>query len=297
MSKEGKNKHKALRIICIILVSLILLLSAELLYSNFALTVSRYEIRDQRTSNRIRIAFISDLHSREFGKDNARLLRKIAGEEPDLIAFAGDIINSDADEEEVERMLSLISAASGIAPVYFGLGNHENDYLSTHGDSLLSDLSKAGAVVLDRRYLDISVNGTPIRIGGYSGYYRTPQMSTFDPDKQADDFRFFDDFENTDRFKVLICHIPLNWLDWNYRNRSPVDLVLSGHYHGGVIRIPIIDKGLFAPYVGKYPPYTKGFFVGKKANVVLTTGLAGSKGIPRVFNPPEIVVVNIAPET
>ena len=67
-------------------------------------------------------------------------------------------------------------------------------------------------------------------------------------------------------------------------------------YHGGVIRIPILEQGLFAPYVGKFPPYTKGMFVGEKATCVLSTGLAGSYGLPRFFNPPELVVVELSPQ-
>ncbi|MBR0135429.1 MAG: hypothetical protein IJM18_04450, partial [Clostridia bacterium] len=111
--------------------------------------------------------------------------------------------------------------------------------------------------------------------------------------RQSDDWRYFAEFEDTDRYKILLDHIPTNWLDWNYRDKYPVDLVLSGHYHGGVVRIPILDRGVYAPYVGWFPPYTKGMFEGEKATCVLTTGLAGAKGLPRFFNPPEIVTVEL----
>ena len=158
---------------------------------------------------------------------------------------------------------------------------------------LAERIEQAGAVVLEAEYVDTEINGTPLRIGGYAGYYRTPQMDTSNAARQEELMRFFDDFEDTDRFKLLINHVPTNWLDWGYRDKAPVDLVLSGHYHGGVVRIPILDRGVYAPYVGWFPPYTKGLFEGEKATCVLTTGLAGAKGLPRFFNPPEIVTVEL----
>ncbi len=294
--EEPHKKHRVLRTILLVFGILLLLIGAELLYSNYHLIVSRYSVRAQGVSGGIRIVFLADLHGREFGKNNSSLLEKIAAEKPDIIALGGDIINSDADDEEVTRMCAFVSEAAKIAPVYFGMGNHEYNYIADHDASLAEKLTEAGAEILDGNYLDIEINGTPVRIGGYEGYYRTAHMNTPDKDRQSADWRFFEAFEDTDRVKILINHIPTNWLDWHYKDRSPVDLVLSGHYHGGVIRIPIIEQGLYAPYIGKFPPYTKGLFEGEKANCVLTTGLAGSKGIPRFFNPPEIVVVDLLPE-
>ena len=295
MNSNKHKKHRILLTICLIIGAIFALIGAELLYSNFSLKISRYTIETEKADNAFRIVFISDLHGREFGKDNSRLLKKIADEKPDIIALVGDIVDEDSGETEVESICAFISAAAEIAPVYFGMGNHEYNYMEKQDPDLPKRIAEAGATVLDAGYLDIEINGTPIRIGGFEGFYRTPHMNTSDKEKQSSDWHFFEDFENTDRFKLLLNHIPTNWLDWNYRNRSPVDLVLSGHYHGGVIRIPIIEQGLYAPYVGKIPPYTKGMFEGKKATCILTTGLAGAKGVPRFFNPPEIVVVDVSP--
>ena len=297
MKEKKTRKHRVLRVICIILAVLLLLTGVELLWSNYAITVSRYTVTSEKVTGSFRIVFLADLHGREFGERNSRLLKKIAAEEPDLIAFVGDIFNEDADEEEIKRMCALIHSASEIAPVYFSMGNHELSYQRTHEQSLMTEIEAAGATVLDVSYLDLEVNGTSVRLGGYMGYYRTPHLN--------EDYRnnievcqeFFKDFEDTDRFNILLNHIPTNWLDWDYRDWCPVDLVLSGHYHGGVIRIPILEQGLYAPYVGKFPPYTKGCFEGTKATCILTTGLAGSYGFPRFFNPPEICVVDIHPQS
>ena len=293
MEKIKRNKHRWWKILLIILSVLILLSGAELLYSNYAITASRYSVSSEKVTGSFRIVFLSDLHGREFGSGNSRLLTKISAEEPDLIVMAGDIIDSGDGEVEVAAVCAFIRSASIIAPVYFSLGNHETVLITDRIPDLEKRLSAAGAVVLDNRYLDLTVNGTELRLGGYTGYYRIPHLDTQDSQEQAELVAFADDFENTDRFKLLLNHLPIIWLDWGYRNKFPVDLVLSGHYHGGVVRIPILEQGIYAPYVGFFPPYTKGLFAGKEATCILTTGLAGSYGLPRFFNPPEIVVVDV----
>ena len=291
--KPGKNRRRR-KILLIILAILLLLAGAELLSSNYAITVSRYTVSSEKVTGSFRIVFLSDLHGREFGNGNSRLLEKISAEQPDIICLVGDIFNKDADETEIGRMCSLIRSTAELAPVYFCMGNHEYAYQKGHESSLRERIEAAGAVVLDHEYLDLEINGTQIRLGGYEGYYHTPHMDTPDPESQKTLFTFEEEFQDTDRLKILMDHIPTCWLDWDYRDTLPVDLVLSGHYHGGVIRIPILEQGLYAPYVGKFPPYTKGLFAGKEATCILTTGLAGSYGLPRFFNPPEIVVVDVS---
>ena len=106
---------------------------------------------------------------------------------------------------------------------------------------------------------------------------------------------FADEFENTNRVKILLCHIPTPWLDWGYIDQFPVDLVLSGHYHGGQVRLPLIG-GLYAPYVGFFPEYTRGIFQGEKATCVLSVGAGTENGLPRINNMPEMVVVEMKPE-
>ena len=277
-----------------ILAIILLLIGAELLYSNYYLTSSYYSFSSDKINGSFRIVFLADLHGREFGKSNSRLLAKIEKEHPDLICLVGDIFNSNSDPNEITAMCDFIRVATDIAPVYFSLGNQDASYIREYGPGLLEQVNATGAIVLDNSYIDLTMNGTAVRIGGYMGYYRTPHMNTSDPTEQQQLSTFAIDFENSDCLKILLNHIPTNWLDWEYRNTYAVDLVLSGHYHGGVIRIPILEQGLYAPYVGKFPPYTKGMFVGKTATCVLTTGLAGSYGSPRIFNPPEIVVIDLA---
>lgn len=294
MNRDGKKLRRWCKM-CMAAFILLVLILAELLYSNLALSTARYAVRSSKLASPIRVVFLSDLHGRSFGRGNRRLLEMIEAEQPDVIALVGDFFNEKAKGREIERVCGFIGEAAKIAPVYFGLGNHEYFYVKRVDASLTERIAEAGAVVLEREYVDTEINGSRIRIGGYSGYYRTPHMNSADVEQQAADWRFFADFEDTESFKLLLDHVPTNWLDWEYRDKVPVDLVLSGHYHGGIIRIPFVDKGLYAPYVGWFPPYTKGMFEGEKATCILTTGLAGANGIPRFFNPPEIVVVDVVP--
>ena len=286
---------RILRWIAAVLALLLLLTCVELFRSNCRITVSGCELRSEKIAEPIRIVFLSDLHGLEFGPGNEGLLNKIAAQGPDLIMLGGDIFNSDADTVEIDSMCGFIRACAELAPTYFGMGNHEYFYLQNDKAGLRGRITEAGAVIVDNDQCDIEFKGSAFRIGGYMGYYPYPHMTTDDPEQIALEKAFLKDFRDTDRFTILLNHIPTGWLDWNYYNKDAVDLVLCGHYHGGVIRIPILEQGLYAPYVGKFPPFTKGVFVGKAATCVLTAGLAGSYGLPRFFNPPEICVVDLLP--
>ena len=279
-----------------VLLTIAGLLAAVLLYgfaSSLFLHVETVSLVTDVVSP-IRVVHLTDLHNAQFGKDNAKLIDKVAAQNPDLIIMSGDMLNEDDPNSEI--VTALISDLSLIAPVYFGYGNHEKHWEKTHGQDLRPLLEQAGASVEDNDYIDLELKGTKIRIGGYMAYYPVPHMSTNDEAQEALELAFAEDFENTDRLKILINHIPTGWVDWNYVNKYPVDIVFSGHYHGGMIRIPILDQGLYAPYVGLFPHFTKGVYVGQKATCILSAGLGIEHHIPRFYNPPEIMVVDLTPK-
>lgn len=253
------------------------------------LTVARYEVPAE-LSEPIRIVQLTDLHSWEFGDENRELVELVAAQEPDLILMTGDMM--DRSDENADVVCSLIRELVTVAPVYYGYGNHEYEWMRSHAESLTSELTEAGAVVLDVAYTDISVNGQELRLGGYHGYYRQPHMFEVTEEEKAAQLAFCDDFEDTDRYKILLSHIPTTWLDWGYIDKFPVDLVLSGHYHGGQIRLPLVG-GVYAPYIGLFPPYTEGIYTGTQATCILSTGLGSSPGIPRINNLPQITVVDL----
>lgn len=289
--------RKTIRFILILLSAFALLIAVVVGYfyiTSKNLTINKYSLNESVNSS-IRILQLSDLHNAEFGDNNEELIDLVKKQSPDLIVMSGDMINR--DEENLDIITDLISSLSDAAPIYYGYGNQEVDWIESFSTDLEDKLTQAGAVVLNNSYRDVSVNDSELRIGGYMGYYRQPGMLTQDEEQKKIELDFANDFENTDRLKILINHIPTQWVDWDYINIYPVDIVFSGHYHGGAIRIPIIDQGLYAPYVGWFPPYTKGLFSGTQAKCVLSTGLGSEHNIPRLNNPPEIVVVDVVPYT
>ena len=279
-----------------VLLTILILLTGVLLYgfvSSLFLHVETVSVKAGVVSP-IRMVHLTDLHNTQFGKNNAKLVDKVTAQNPDIIIMSGDMLNEDDPNTDV--VLSLISDLSSVAPVYFGYGNHEKHWEKVHGQDLRPLLEQAGASVVDNDYVDLEFKGTEIRIGGYMTYYPVPHMSTSDEAQQALELAFAEDFENTNRLKILINHIPTGWVDWNYVNKYPIDIVFSGHYHGGTIRIPILDQGLYAPYVGWFPHFTKGVYTGEKAMCILSAGLGIEHHIPRFYNPPEIMVVNLTPK-
>lgn len=241
----------------------------------------------------IRIVQLTDLHSHSFGSDNEKLIRLILQQDPDLIVMTGDMM--DDSDESPDVVCHLIRELSGHVPVWYGYGNHEREWMNTTGTDLTSILEEAGATVLTNEYRDITVNGQEIRIGGHHAYYRYTGMYKISPEQSKEETDFANSFEATDRFKLLLCHIPTVWLDWKNIDMFPVDLVLTGHYHGGQIRLPLLGP-LYAPYIGFFPEYTEGLFIGQEAACVLSRGLGSSPGIPRINNLPEITVIDLIPK-
>lgn len=289
------KKHRS-RLVLHILFVVILLIVGIVLYSYLAfqgLIVSHYTI-EADISTSIRIVHLSDLHNAEFGDGNCELIMLVADQNPDLILITGDMLNR--DEEDVSVITALLPRLADIAPVYYGLGNHEVSWEKTFGRDITKVLEEAGAAVLEAEYLDLEFKGQQIRLGGLMAYYRQPGMMRTTQAANERQFRFAAEFEDTDRYKILLNHIPTPWVDWGYNNLYPVNLVLSGHYHGGMIYFPLLERGLYAPYVGWFPENVRGVFEGEKATCVLSAGLGSEYQIPRIHNNPEIVVVDLIPE-
>ena len=274
---------------------LLLLVLTELHATKCAtqLTVAHYEVPADMEET-IRIVQLTDLHGREpFGAGNRSLVDTVAEQKPDLILMTGDML--DKTDENADTVCRLIEACVKIAPVYYGYGNHEYDWVRTHGEILEEELTRAGATVLNVAYRDLTVKGQQLRIGGYYGYYRQPGMFPLTAEQKAAEMSFADNFENTQRYKILLSHIPTAWIDWAYIEEYPVDLVLCGHYHGGQVRLPFVG-GLYAPYIGLFPEYTEGMYVGNKATAILSSGVGSNPGVPRINNPAQLVVVDLVAE-
>lgn len=265
----------------------------ELLMMNVICHVE-YNIKISAEKAFFRFILISDLHGKSFGRENSRLIAKIQEQSPDAIFLDGDMIDRSADQTDVQELLRLIERLHEIAPVYFAPGNHELEYMQTDA-SLLTQVAEAGAVVVNDSYVDVTIAGQPLRIGGTMGHAfcfgRSEEEFSSSPE-----YQFLKEFEDTDVPKICLAHMPDTFIFNGAYNLWNVDLVLSGHTHGGLIRLPFIG-GLYAPMQGWFPEYDRGYFrLGEHMQMIITSGLAGHGMIPRINNPPEIVVIDLVPE-
>ena len=264
------------------------------LFGNAHISAESYSVALQNLGGPVRIVLLSDLHGKSFGWDNSRLIAKIGEQAPDAIFLDGDMIDRSADQTDVQELLRLIERLHEIAPVYFAPGNHELEYMQTDA-SLLTQVAEAGAVVVNDSYVDVTIAGQPLRIGGTMGhaFYFGRSEEEF---SSSPEYRFLKAFEDTDVPKICLAHMPDTFIFNGAYSMWNVDLVLSGHTHGGLIRLPFIG-GLYAPMQGWFPEYDLGYFrLGEHMQMVISSGLSGHGVIPRINNPPEIVVIDLVPE-
>lgn len=265
------------------------------LFGNAHISAESYSVALQNLGSSVRVILLSDLHGKSFGRENSRLIAKIQEQTPDAIFLDGDMIDRSADSADVQELLRLIKRLHEIAPVYFAPGNHELEYMQTD-TSLLTQVTEAGAVIVNDSYVDVTIAGQPLRIGGTMGhaFYFGRSEEEF---SSSPEYQFLKAFEDTDVPKICLAHMPDTFIFNGAYNLWNVDLILSGHTHGGLIRLPFIG-GLYAPMQGWFPEYDQGYFrLGEHMQMVITSGLAGHGVIPRINNPPEIVVIDLVPET
>lgn len=283
-----KQKHRFVKYFVIVIIICVLVFCVDLLLSQKYISITSYICENNKIKQNFKIAHLTDLHNYQFGSKNQRLISKVKAEAPDVIFMTGDMLN--ADEERPEIMTDLIRQLVLIAPVYASLGNHELEYMQLYGNrDLIAQMEETGAVVLDKEYLDMEINGQEVRLGGVYGYVLSPD------DKEDPEQTFMKEFQDTDRFKILLSHVPEGLLLWKSMEHWDVDLVFSGHVHGGQVRIPFVG-GLYDPEEGYFPTYTKGMFECGNGTMVLSAGLGSSRGVPRVNNLPELVVCEVKGE-
>lgn len=290
-----KHSRRFLKMLCILLAAAIIGVLLSITICAFAVRTVTYTVALQNLSSPLRLVLLSDLHGKSFGRENSRLIAKIQEQSPDAIFLDGDMIDRSADQTDVQELLRLIERLHEIAPVYFAPGNHELEYMQTDA-SLLTQVAEAGAVVVNDSYVDVTIAGQPLRIGGTMGhaFYFGRSEEEF---SSSPEYQFLKAFEDTDVPKICLAHMPDTFIFNGAYNLWNVDLVLSGHTHGGLIRLPFIG-GLYAPMQGWFPEYDRGYFrLGEHMQMVITSGLAGHGVIPRINNPPEIVVIDLVPET
>ena len=251
----------------------VLLISLFLALGNNLICTTRHTLEAEGLERQVRIVQVSDLHGKSFGKNNIKLIGKVAGERPDFIAVTGDIIHR-YTEKNKRVALCLVSALCEIAPVLYIAGNHE---LRNKGYRFFRrDLMEAGACILD----DCPRNICGLTVVGL-------KCSSLKNDK------IYSVTPKDEGVKILLAHMP-QFID-KYAGAG-YDIVLSGHAHGGQWRIPFTHRGIYAPGQGLFPKYTEGVQTRGKTRMVISRGLGNSQFPIRLFNRPELVTLNLIPK-
>lgn len=257
--------------------------------------VNRFTVALERIRTPVRLAVLADLHDMTYGEDNRQITALVAAEEPDLILLDGDMLNDNSPDSGA--VCALVEELKSIAPVYYAWGNHELGYLERKTSDLYSQLEAAGAVLLDECYVDVTVGETDLRLGGLYDYaFALDQYNSCNPDHMDPEcYAFLTDFQNTDACRVMLSHRPDSFIFGAASKTWDVDLVISGHNHGGQVVLPILG-GLYGGDQGFFPTYTHGIYKKDKITLAITSGLGTQRErLPRFNNPPEVMILELCP--
>lgn len=286
MNKEtikSTDKKKKRAVLKIILLVCTVILTGWILYGNMAIQTTVYEIpidAQYAGMDGFTIVQISDLHNAEFGKEQERLLRIVAEQEPDLIAVTGDLV--DSSHTDIDVAMDFMVQAVEIAPVYYVTGNHEG-WIGTAYDTLEIQLEQAGVTVLSDTMYRLQYGKTNYCLAG-----------VMDPDMPGNNIVMAKDavgvlLEDANDYTILLSHRPEMFETYV---AADADLVLTGHYHGGQFRIPFIG-GVYAPGAGFFPEQAEGTFTEGGTTMVVSRGLGNSVIPVRINNRPEVVVIRL----
>ncbi|WP_313758081.1 metallophosphoesterase [Tissierella sp.] len=267
-------------------IIIVLLVIFTLLGFYNGLVTRKYKVKtDKFLGNQsIRIVLISDLHSHVYGKNQSKIANKIKKQNPDIIALAGDIAD---DKVPIEGTKLFLKAIKDIAPIFYVTGNHE---IWTGEVDYIKEVFRSFNInVLENDYKEVNVNGVKLVIGGVDDPYII-SYKRLESDWYKEIYKAFLNIDSSSSYKILLSHRPE---EVNLYNSLPFDMVLSGHSHGGQLRIPFILNGLFAPDQGFFPKYAGGVYEHENYTHIVSRGVSFNPRLPRIFNPPEIVVIDI----
>lgn len=283
MKTKGKKHRGRGCLTALIILALIAAAAAFLIKdSRDDLEISRYEVKSQKlpeSFDGFKIVQLSDLHGAEFGEDGMGLVEKVEELEPDIIALTGDFVTDEGDLAAVEKLAARLTE---LCPVYFVSGNHE--FGSGLAVKVRNILERAGVKYLSNEYLTISHGEDEILLGGVEDPLAYADMLS--PDELAQKMND----AAPDAFKILLGH--RNYWMTEYPE-LPVDLIFCGHAHGGLIRIPGVG-GLIGTDRRLFPDFDAGEYNNGRYTLIVSRGLGNSVPIPRVFNRPEIVCVELS---
>lgn len=266
------------------------LLFMRIYLDNKSLNVSKYEIKSNKLPvefNKFKIVHLSDFHNYDFGKNNVKVIEKINDENPDIIVMTGDMVNK--YDKNFERFLNMSEALSKKYKIYYIVGNHEKRLKNYHLNFIIEKLRKFNIKILNDEKLVIKRKNDCINIYGVDiplPFYKIRNK----PSNIEDVVDLVLKKCNEKEYNILLAHNPLYFETYSKYN---VDLTLSGHVHGGMIRLPFIG-GLLSPERKFFPKYSSGVYKVNNKEMVVSRGLGHSKPGIRLFNMPEIVSITLS---
>ena len=275
--QKSRNTKKQKYIKLAITLSIVIVIILFCNFQNKHLETTHYTYAAEQLDADLegyRIVQISDLHNAKFGKNNQKLVGRIRECEPDMIVQTGDLV--DSNHTNVDRAVQFVDEIVKICPVYYVTGNHEYWLEKSEYDELMDGLIGAGVVILDDQVVEISRGDAKFRLVGLD-------------DKSLADGTLEALLSDEKEFTVVLAHEPQYLV--RYADTG-VDLVLSGHAHGGQFRLPFVG-GIVAPDQGFLPEYTAGEYYMDGTEMIVSRGLGNSVIPARLFNYPEIVCVEL----
>ena len=281
----------------IIIIGIILITCiAEWMREIFTFRMTHYDIVSEKFNEiqgGYKILFLTDLHNNSFGKGNGRLLKAIRSQNPDLILIGGDMTVG-KPECSTKVAEDFVGQLTKLCPVYYANGNHEQrmklypEKFGTKYQEYKCAIEAGGTCFLENRHVDLNIKGCPVQVHGLEiprKAYKKFQKTTLTKEQieacigQAD----------KDKYQILLAHNPIyaeTYLKWG------ADLVLSGHLHGGIVRIPGLG-GLITPQFGMFPKYSGELTVKDGKSVVVSKGIGTHTIKIRFLNPAEVVVLHL----
>lgn len=273
-----RKKHWWILLVLAILVILTLIALDE------RLILRTYTVASPKLTAEVRLAVVTDFHSSDNADDVVAMVASCA---PDAVLMVGDMFDDDTQNRPTERTLSLMRQLSALYPCYYVSGNHEA--WTGEMDALYQQTEEAGVTVLRMSSGVLTVRGQRIALCGVPDPYEMVYSGAPDTEEQLRQA-----MENVDSadFTVLLAHRPELLAKYA---QFPLDLVVSGHAHGGQVRIPGVLNGLYAPNQGWFPKLAGGAYTQDGTTLIVSRGLAVRTWLPRIFNRPEVVLVRCVP--
>ncbi len=278
-------KKKTVIIISII-IAILVLFGLYLHYQNTKLQISNYSVIDNDIPadfDNYKIVQVSDFHNTKSKTLTRDLIEAIKEQRPDIIVLTGDLI--DSNKTDVEAAINFIKSINNVAPIYYVSGNHEANISSY--TQIKEQLAENRVVILDNKTEVLKINKSEINLIGIDDPEMADENMVSDSEiikSELDRAKY-----NENKYSILLSHRPE--LFDTYVNKG-LNLILTGHAHGGQIRVPFIG-GIIAPNQGFFPKYTNGMFVEGKTMMIVSRGIGNSILPFRINNRPELVIITL----